>query len=89
MQIWAGNPAKFLRKLSAEETAFITKSAESYFETAQVHAEENAKSFEQIEADKEARAKDELQSDDYDSHIGIIRKKELDTTPTGGTVSLR
>jgi carbonic anhydrase/acetyltransferase-like protein (isoleucine patch superfamily) len=88
-EIWAGNPAKFLRKLTAQETAFITKSAESYFESAKVHAEENAKSFETIEADKEARAKDALQSDDYDSHIGIIRKKEVDTNPVGGQVSLR
>ncbi len=29
-QIWAGNPAKFFRELTAEETAFIPVSAENY-----------------------------------------------------------
>lgn len=45
IQVWAGNPAKFLRELKGEEGAFIPKSADSYSELAAAHAEANAKSF--------------------------------------------
>jgi carbonic anhydrase/acetyltransferase-like protein (isoleucine patch superfamily) len=44
-QIWAGNPAKFLRELKGEEGAFIPKSADNYSELGATHAEANAKSF--------------------------------------------
>ncbi|GBG58648.1 hypothetical protein CBR_g49 [Chara braunii] len=81
-QIWAGNPAKFLRNLTADESQFIAKSAESYAQLASIHAEECAKSFEEIEADKEARKKAAQQDDDYDSHIGIIRPTTRTTAPS-------
>ena len=75
LQIWAGNPAKFLRNLTEEESAFIYKSAENYTNLAATHAKETAKSFEEIEADK-ARRKEFAQRDsDYDSHLGIDREK--------------
>lgn len=51
-QIWAGNPAKFLRALSKEEVAFIAKSAANYADLARPHAEECGKSFEEIWRDK-------------------------------------
>lgn len=44
-QIWAGNPAKFLRELKGDEGAFIPKSADNYSELGAAHAEANAKSF--------------------------------------------
>lgn len=44
-QIWAGNPAKFLRDLKGNEGAFIPRSADNYSELAAAHAEANAKSF--------------------------------------------
>lgn len=74
-EVWAGNPAKFLRKLSAEEIAFFVKSAANYAGLAQVHAHENAKTYEEIQADKVRRKKWAVQSDDYDSHIGVVREK--------------
>lgn len=74
-EVWAGNPAKLLRKLSDEEIAFFAKSAENYVKLAEAHAEENAKTFHEIQADKARRKLWERQSDDYDSHIGVIRDK--------------
>lgn len=73
-QIWAGSPAKFLRSLTEEEKQFIPKSAESYAKLAKVHAEETAKSFEQIEAEKAQRLEWSQRSEDYDSHLGLFRE---------------
>jgi carbonic anhydrase/acetyltransferase-like protein (isoleucine patch superfamily) len=75
-QIWAGSPAKFLRNLSGEERSFLAKSADNYAHLGAIHAEENGKSFSEIEGDKEFRKKLSEHSDDYDSHLGIIREKE-------------
>ncbi|KAF5736022.1 gamma carbonic anhydrase 1 mitochondrial-like [Tripterygium wilfordii] len=47
-----GNPAKFLSNLTEEEIAFISQSAISYSNLAQVHAAANAKSFDEIEFEK-------------------------------------
>uniref|UniRef100_A0A0C9RP97 TSA: Wollemia nobilis Ref_Wollemi_Transcript_5915_1368 transcribed RNA sequence n=1 Tax=Wollemia nobilis TaxID=56998 RepID=A0A0C9RP97_9CONI len=73
-EVWAGNPAKFLRKLTDEEIAFISLSAVNYENLAEIHARENAKSYEEIEEDKDLRKKLARQSDDYDSHMGISRE---------------
>ena len=48
-EIWAGNPAKFLRELDEEEASFILQSANNYTALAAVHAAENSKSFYEIE----------------------------------------
>ncbi|CAN5960395.1 unnamed protein product, partial [Sphagnum jensenii] len=74
-QVWAGNPAKFLRHLTEEEHSFIALSATNYAALADIHAKENLKTFEEIEADKLIRKKWALQSDDYDSQLGIRREK--------------
>lgn len=74
-EIWGGNPAKFLRKLSAEEIAFFPKSAANYAHLAEVHAQENSKSYEEIQADKVCQKKLARQSDEHDSHIGVIGDK--------------
>lgn len=50
--MWAGNPAKFLRNLTEEEIAFISQSAANYANLAQVHAAENAKSYDEVEFEK-------------------------------------
>mmetsp|Transcript_5556 Transcript_5556/g.5739 ORF Transcript_5556/g.5739 Transcript_5556/m.5739 type:complete len:232 (+) Transcript_5556:92-787(+) len=39
-QLWAGNPAKFVRNLTEEELASIPKSAEAYADLAAKHSEE-------------------------------------------------
>ncbi len=48
-EVWAGNPAKMLRKLEEEETGFIAQAANDYAALAAVHAAENAKTPEEIE----------------------------------------
>ncbi|KAH9321857.1 hypothetical protein KI387_016496 [Taxus chinensis] len=73
-EVWAGNPAKFLRKLTDEEIAFISQSAVTYEMLAEMHARENAKGHDQIESDKLVRKKLARQSDDYDSFMGVTRE---------------
>lgn len=74
-QIWGGNPAKFLRKLTEEEMAFIVQSAANYANLAQVHAAENAKSFDEIEFEKVVRKKFARRDEEYDSLLGgVVRE---------------
>eukprot|EP00249_Psilotum_nudum_P001872 c14611_g1_i1 orf=107-916(+) len=74
-EVWGGNPAAFLRKLAPEEIAFFTKSAERYSELANVHAQENSRTYEEIQMNKVLQKKWFLQSDPYDSHLGIVQEK--------------
>ncbi|KAF5758278.1 putative NADH:ubiquinone reductase (H(+)-translocating) [Helianthus annuus] len=48
-EVWGGNPAKFLRKLTDEEIAFIAESAANYKSLAQVHATQNAEPLDQTD----------------------------------------
>lgn len=73
-QVWGGNPAKFLRKLTEEEIAFISQSATNYSNLAQVHAAENAKSFDEIELEKALRKKFARRDEEYDSMLGVVRE---------------
>lgn len=73
-QVWAGNPAKFLRDLTEEEIAFISQSAVNYTNLAQVHAAENAKSFDEIELEKALRKKYARKDEEYDSMLGVVRE---------------
>ncbi|RWW29535.1 hypothetical protein GW17_00005934 [Ensete ventricosum] len=72
--VWGGNPAKFLRKLTDEEIAFISQSATNYANLAQVHAAENAKSFDEIEFEKVLRKKFAHRDEEYDSMLGVVRE---------------
>lgn len=72
--MWGGNPAKFLRKLTDEEIAFISQSALNYTNLAKVHAAENAKSFDEIELEKMLRKKFARRDEEYDSMIGVVRE---------------
>lgn len=74
LQVWAGNPAKFLRKLTDEEISFISQSAINYSNLAQVHAAENGKSFEEIEFEKVLRKKFARKDEEYDSMLGVVRE---------------
>lgn len=72
-QVWAGNPAKFLRDLDEDEASFILQSANNYAALAAVHSAENSKSFEEIQIDKERRRDARERDPDYDSHLGLER----------------
>jgi len=72
-QVWAGSPAKHLRDLAQGEAEFIADAAEDYSALAAVHAEENAKSFAEVELDAARRA-DRLERDpDNDMQQGLER----------------
>lgn len=73
-QVWGGNPAKFMRKLTDEEIAYISKSAENYINLAHIHAAENSKSFDEIEVERALRKKYARKDEDYDSMLGIVRE---------------
>ncbi|GAY42670.1 hypothetical protein CUMW_068700 [Citrus unshiu] len=73
-EVWGGNPARFLRKLTEEEMAFISQSAINYSNLAQVHAAENAKSFDEIEFEKLLRKKFARRDEEYDSMLGVVRE---------------
>ncbi|PHT56604.1 Gamma carbonic anhydrase 2, mitochondrial [Capsicum baccatum] len=72
-EVWGGNPARFLRKLTEEEIAFISESASNYSKLAQAHAAENAKELNQIEFEKVLQKK-LAHKDEYDSMLSVVRE---------------
>ncbi|KAK9165494.1 hypothetical protein Scep_000685 [Stephania cephalantha] len=73
-EVWGGNPARFLRKLTEEEIVFISQSATNYSNLARVHAAENSKNFDEIEFEKVLRKKFARRDEEYDSMIGVVRE---------------
>lgn len=71
-EVWAGNPAKYVRKLTEEEMAFISQSANNYSNLAQVHAAENAKSFDEDEFRKVLHKKYARKDEAYSSMLGVV-----------------
>ncbi|GER49042.1 GAMMA carbonic anhydrase [Striga asiatica] len=75
-EVWGGNPAKFLRKLTDDEIAFISQSATNYASLAQAHASENAKEFDKVEFEKVLRKKFSGQDEAYGSLLGAVRETQ-------------
>ncbi|CAN8320862.1 unnamed protein product [Cochlearia groenlandica] len=73
-EVWGGNPAKFMRKLTDEEITYISQSAKNYINLAHIHSVENSKSFDEIEVEKALRRKYANKDEDYDSMLGIVRE---------------
>ncbi|XP_006644073.1 gamma carbonic anhydrase 1, mitochondrial [Oryza brachyantha] len=80
-EVWGGNPAKFLRKLTDSEIAFIKESASNYSSLAKAHAAENAKPVEKIEFEKLLRKKSAHQDEEHDSVIGATREVPPELAP--------
>uniref|UniRef100_A0A7S1XG36 Gamma carbonic anhydrase n=1 Tax=Compsopogon caeruleus TaxID=31354 RepID=A0A7S1XG36_9RHOD len=74
-ELWAGSPAKMMRKLTDDEIQGIINSAVKYAELAPIHAAENSKSWQEIEGEKLRRKLMERRSEDYSSHIGTLGKE--------------
>jgi len=81
-EVWGGNPAKFLRKLTADEIAFIAESAANYYSLSKAHAFENAKPLEKVEFEKVLRKKFANQDEEYDSTIGVTQEALPQLTPS-------
>lgn len=73
-QVWAGNPAKFVRKITEDEMTFISQSANNYHNLAQVHATENDKKIDEIEFGKVLHKKYTLKNEEYNSMIDAVRE---------------
>lgn len=84
-EIWAGRPAKLLRKMEDGEAAFVTRSAANYAVLSADHAIENAKTFPEVELDKARRRDRQLRDPDYDSHMGLMRDPETREVVTTAT----
>lgn len=77
-ELWAGAPAKMVRKLTSEEITAMLASAEDYVNLAAAHSAEAGKTHEQIESEKLRRELLDERSDDYNSHIGKLgQEREL------------
>jgi carbonic anhydrase/acetyltransferase-like protein (isoleucine patch superfamily) len=64
-EMWAGSPAKMVRKVTGEDIASITDSAEDMAELAALHAGECAKDYKQLAADEEAYEDKKGRDEDY------------------------
>ncbi|XP_028760354.1 gamma carbonic anhydrase 1, mitochondrial-like [Neltuma alba] len=73
-EVWGGNPARFLRKLTENEMAFFAQSALNYANLAQAHAAENAKPLDTTEFEKVVRKKFGRRDEEYDSVLGVARE---------------
>ncbi|VAH60479.1 unnamed protein product [Triticum turgidum subsp. durum] len=84
-EVWGGNPAKFLRKLTDEEIAFIAESAANYSNLAKAHAVENAKPLEKIDFEKVLRKKFAHEGDEHDSMLSVTREVPPELAPPSPT----
>lgn len=66
-EVWAGSPAKFLRKLSPEEQDFVRNSACNYTELANEHRFETGKTFEELYVESHIELERYLASDPINS----------------------
>ncbi|KAG2284668.1 hypothetical protein Bca4012_053330 [Brassica carinata] len=65
-EVWGGNPARFLRKVTEEERAFFSTSAVDYSNLAQVHAAQNTKNLDETDF-KKLLYKKNARDAEYDS----------------------
>ncbi|KAJ1408858.1 Trimeric LpxA-like superfamily [Sesbania bispinosa] len=73
-EVWGGNPARFLRKLTEDEMAFFSQSALNYSNLAQAHAAENAKRLDETEFVKVLRKKFARPGEEYGSVLGVVQE---------------
>lgn len=83
-EVWGGNPAKFLRKLTDEEIAFISQSAVNYANLAQAHAAENGKDLDKAEFEKLLLKKFAGKDGTYDSYLGVISESTPEVSGPDG-----
>lgn len=80
MQVWGGNPARFLRKLTEDEMTFFSQSALNYSNLAQAHAAENAKKLDETEFVK-VLGKKFVRPDEVDSVLNAVGDTPPEITP--------
>eukprot|EP00184_Porphyridium_aerugineum_P007518 CAMPEP_0184695620 /NCGR_PEP_ID=MMETSP0313-20130426/3200_1 /TAXON_ID=2792 /ORGANISM="Porphyridium aerugineum, Strain SAG 1380-2" /LENGTH=302 /DNA_ID=CAMNT_0027154117 /DNA_START=56 /DNA_END=964 /DNA_ORIENTATION=+ len=77
MELWEGSPAKFVRKVTAQELdERLFKVSELYLNIAVGHAEENVKTWQEIEGQKLRFKIRSERTEDHASHVGTLGKEE-------------
>lgn len=79
-EVWGGNPARFLRKLTEDEMTFFSQSALNYSNLAQAHAAENAKKLDETEFVK-VLGKKFVRPDEVDSLLNVVGDTPPDINP--------
>ncbi|KAF2553108.1 hypothetical protein F2Q68_00035589 [Brassica cretica] len=74
-EVWGGNPARFLRKVTEEEKAFFSSSAVDYSNLAQVQAAENTKNLGETDF-KKLLYKKKARDAEYDSVLSDLSLSE-------------
>ncbi|KAF8049648.1 hypothetical protein N665_2159s0002 [Sinapis alba] len=74
-EVWGGNPAKFLRKVTDKERAFFSSSAVDYSNLARVHASENTKNLDETDF-KKLLSKKNARDAEYDSLLNDLTLSE-------------
>ncbi|CAN6874492.1 unnamed protein product [Brassica oleracea var. botrytis] len=74
-EVWGGNPARFLRKVTEEEKAFFSSSAVDCSNLAQAHAGENTKNLDETDFKKLLYKKNSRDAE-YDSVLSDLSLSE-------------
>jgi len=64
-EVWAGSPAKFVRKVTKEDIEYIQSHSVDMSTLALLHAGENEKDYQAIAKDEEEREDKEMRAEDY------------------------
>ncbi len=91
-ELWAGTPARMVRKLNVEEKEALPVAIKDHIDHSLVHAAECAKNWEQVAMEEEI-ANNACEDDDDNtreldnrSHLELIYKEEKEASPTLGRV---
>ncbi len=91
-ELWAGTPARMVRKLNVEEKEALPVAIKDHIDHSLVHAAECAKNWEQVAMEEEivnnACEDDDDNTRELDnrSHLELIYKEEKEASPTLGRV---
>ncbi len=89
-QVWSGMPAKFTRNLTPSEISSLERLVEENKSTAIEHAEENAKSWQEIEFDEFEYEEKKYRPDDYFVRLSpeqiSFRAGEVEGKPVPGRI---
>ncbi|XP_061342324.1 gamma carbonic anhydrase 1, mitochondrial-like isoform X1 [Gastrolobium bilobum] len=73
-EVWGGNPARFLRKLTEDEMTFFSQSALNYSNLAEAHAVENGKRLDETEFVKVLGKKFARPDKENGAALGVVRE---------------
>nr|ADQ43216.1 GAMMA CA3/carbonate dehydratase [Schrenkiella parvula] len=74
-EVWGGNPARFMRKVTEDERTFFSSSAVDYSNLAKVHVAENAKNLDETDF-KKLLYKKNARDAEYDSVLNDLNLSE-------------